>query len=114
MPAFGADGILEPAQISAVADYVLSLSGKGAANPEGQEIFAEQCVGCHGEDGKGMPEVGAPNLTDDIWLFGGGKDAIVAQITKPRQGVMPAWAGRLDDASIKEAAIYVHSLGGGQ
>jgi cytochrome c oxidase cbb3-type subunit 3 len=71
-------------------------------------------VGCHGEDGKGMPEVGAPNLTDDIWLFGGSKDAIVAQITKPRQGVMPAWAGRLDDASIKEAAIYVHSLGGGQ
>jgi len=114
MPAFGADEILEPAQISAVADYVLSLSGAGAANAEGQEIFAEQCVGCHGEDGKGMPEVGAPNLTDNIWLFGGSKDAVVGQITKPRQGVMPPWVDRLDDAAIKEAAIYVHSLGGGQ
>jgi cytochrome c oxidase cbb3-type subunit 3 len=114
MPAFGADEILEPAQILAVADYVLSLSGGGAANEEGAQIFADNCAACHGDDGKGMQEVGAPNLTDKIWLYGGSKDAIVAQVTKPRQGVMPAWVSRLDDAAIKQAAIYVHSLGGGQ
>jgi cytochrome c oxidase cbb3-type subunit 3 len=114
MMAFGADELLEPAQISAVADYVLSLSGSGAANEEGAEIFEEQCAACHGEDGKGLPEVGGPNLSDDIWLYGGTKDAIVAQITKPRHGVMPAWVDRLDDATIKQATIYVHSLGGGQ
>jgi cytochrome c oxidase cbb3-type subunit 3 len=114
MMAFGADELLEPAQISAVADYVLSLSGSGAANDEGAEIFEEQCTGCHGDDGKGLPEVGGPNLSDDIWLYGGTKDAIVAQIVKPRHGVMPAWVDRLDDATIKQATIYVHSLGGGQ
>ncbi len=114
MIAFGADEILEPAQISAVADYVLSLSGAGAANEEGAQIFEEQCTACHGEDGKGVAELGGPNLTDDIWLFGGSKDAIVSQITKPKHGVMPAWVNRLDDAAIKQAAIYVHSLGGGQ
>lgn len=114
MIAFGADEILEPAQISAVADYVLSLSGAGAANEEGAQIFEEQCTACHGEDGTGLAELGGPNLTDDIWLFGGSKDAIVAQIDKPKHGVMPAWVGRLDDAAIKQAAIYVHSLGGGQ
>ena len=114
MMAFGADELLEPAQISAVADYVLSLSGSGAANDEGAEIFEEQCTGCHGDDGKGLPEVGGPNLSDDIWLYGGTKDAIVAQIAKPRHGVMPAWVDRLDDATIKQVTIYVHSLGGGQ
>lgn len=114
MVAFGADEVLEPAQISAVADYVLSLSGAGAANEEGAQIFEEQCTACHGEDGTGVAELGGPNLTDNIWLFGGSKDAIVAQINKPKHGVMPAWVDRLDDAAIKQAAIYVHSLGGGQ
>ncbi len=114
MMAFGADEILEPAQISAVADYVLSLSGAGTATDEGAELFEEQCTACHGEDGKGLAEVGAPNLSDDIWLFGGSKEAIVAQITKPRHGNMPAWSDRLEDATIKQVTIYVHSLGGGQ
>lgn len=115
MPAFGADQILEPEQIAAVSDYVLSLSGGGAAATEdGQAVFEEQCVACHGEDGKGIQDVGAPNLTDAIWLYGGTKEAIVAQITKPRHGVMPVWKSRLGDAEIKQVTIYVHSLGGGQ
>ncbi len=114
MPAFGADEILEPNQISAVADYVLSLSGSGTATEEGKAIFEEQCVACHGEDGTGIPEMGGPNLTDHIWLYGGTKDAVTAQITKPRHGVMPPMVGRLDDAEIKQVSIYVHSLGGGQ
>jgi cytochrome c oxidase cbb3-type subunit 3 len=110
----GDDAVLAPEQIAAVADHVLALSGSGPANPEGAEIFAEQCVACHGDDGKGIPDLGAPNLTDGIWLFGGGKPAIAAQIAKPRHGVMPAWGQRLTEAEIKQVTIYVHSLGGGQ
>jgi cytochrome c oxidase cbb3-type subunit 3 len=114
MPAFGADDTLKPAQIQAVADYVLSLSGKGKATAEGKTIFAENCAACHGETGKGNPELGAPNLTDAIWLYEGTKKAIVKQITKPTHGVMPSWTGRLDPETIKMLAVYVYSLGGGK
>jgi cytochrome c oxidase cbb3-type subunit 3 len=115
MMAFGgSDAILPPEQILAVAEHVLALSGSGSENPQGAQIFAEQCVACHGDDGKGISDLGAPNLTDGIWLFGGGKSAIAAQIAKPRHGVMPAWVQRLTGAEIKQVAIYVHSLGGGQ
>jgi cytochrome c oxidase cbb3-type subunit 3 len=114
MPAYGADGIFTATQIDAVADHVLALSGQGVDNPEGAAIYADNCVACHGELGKGDPALGAPNLTDQIWLYGAGKQAIVSQITKPRQGVMPAWNNRLSEVEIKQAAVYVHSLGGGQ
>ncbi len=114
MPSFGVDELLEPDQISAVADFVLSLSGNGSATEDGKAIFEEQCVACHEEDGTGIPDVGGPNLTDEIWLYGGTKDAVVAQITKPRHGIMPPMVERLDDAEIKQVTIYVHSLGGGQ
>jgi cytochrome c oxidase cbb3-type subunit 3 len=113
MPAYG-DGILDREQIAAVAQHVLFLGGRGADNGEGAAIFAENCAACHGELGKGNHELGAPDLTDQIWLYGDGKEAIVQQITRPKQGVMPAWQGRLSDTEIKQAAIYVHSLGGGQ
>lgn len=115
MPAFGADEILSPEEIAATADYVLSLSGNGASNEEGAEIFAEQCTACHGELGEGNPALGAPNLRDQIWLYGGTRDAIVSQMRKPKHGVMPAWTDRLDDVQIKQLAVYVHTiLGGGQ
>ena len=115
MPAFGKDGILKKDEISDVADFVLTLSNKDAKpNDKGKKIFADNCVGCHGEDGKGNPELGAPNLTDKIWLYGGTKEAIVAQVSNPRQGVMPTWEGRLDPITIKSLAIYVHDLGGGK
>jgi cytochrome c oxidase cbb3-type subunit 3 len=117
MPSFGADGILTPAQIGEVASYVMSLSGAkaDAAQAEaGQQTFAENCAACHGEDGKGNRELGAPNLTDKIWLYGGDFDTVKAQIVKPRQGVMPGWTHRLDDATIKQLAVYVHTLGGGE
>lgn len=117
MPAFGADGLLEPAQIDQVANYVVTLSG-GQADPAkaeaGAAIFAEQCVSCHGENGKGVRDFGGPNLTDGIWLYGGSLEQITAQIQKPRHGVMPGWSARLDDATIKQLAVYVHSLGGGE
>jgi len=117
MPRFGIDGLLDKKQISDVAEYVLSLSGRAkdeAAVARGREIFAEQCSSCHGEDGKGNVELGAPNLTDAIWLYGDSKEAIMASISTGRGGQMPAWEGRLDPVTIKALAVYVHSLGGGQ
>ncbi|MNY58233.1 Cbb3-type cytochrome c oxidase subunit FixP [compost metagenome] len=60
-----------------------------------------------------MPEIGGPNLTDKIWLYEGSLESITAQIERPRHGMMPAWSEKLDDATIKELAVYVHGLGGG-
>jgi cytochrome c oxidase cbb3-type subunit 3 len=59
-------------------------------------------------------EFGAPNLTDQIWLYGSDEATIVETITNGRSGVMPAWVGRLDPATIKALAVYVHTLGGGK
>jgi len=115
MPAFGQ--MLTREQVDDVAEYVLQLSGAehdAAAAESGAQLFAEQCAACHGEDGEGMEDLGAPNLADQIWLYGGDKSAIVAQIWRPRHGVMPAWTGRLSPETIKSLAVYVHALGGGQ
>jgi cytochrome c oxidase cbb3-type subunit 3 len=118
MPAFGKDGMLKRDEIVNVANYVRSLSGlstrTGADLSAGKKLFAENCNTCHGEDGKGNKELGAPNLTDGIWLFGSSEAAIVEVITNSRGGVMPAWTGRLDPVTIKALAFYVHSLGGGE
>jgi cytochrome c oxidase cbb3-type subunit 3 len=117
MPRFGLDGILQPAQIKDTAQYVLSLSGHTtdeAAAQRGKAIFAENCVACHGEEGKGNQEMGAPNLTDEIWLYGGKAAAIEKTIQTGRGGVMPYWTGRLDPVTIKMLAAYVHALGGGK
>jgi cytochrome c oxidase cbb3-type subunit 3 len=117
MPAFGRDEILEPAQINDVAEYVLSLSGNGtdsAAAQRGEAIFAEQCVACHGDGGAGNSELGAPNLADGIWLYGGDKATVVASIANSRRGIMPAWEGRLGESTIRQLAVYIHSRGGGR
>ena len=115
MPNFGSDALLEQGQIKAVTGYVASLSGLegGVSTPEGQTIFADNCAGCHGDLGQGNSDMGAPSLIDPIWLYGGSVAEIEAQVVRPRHGVMPAWAGRLADPTIKELAVYVHSLGGG-
>ena len=117
MPAFGAMQMLNRGQVSDVAEFVLSLSGRSedeAAADRGNEIFAEQCAACHGDNGGGMVDLGGPNLADQVWLYGGSKAEIVQQIHQPRHGVMPAWVDRLDSRTIKSLAIYVHGLGGGQ
>lgn len=118
MLAFGRDGMLKSEEIVTVANFVRSLSGlptdPGYDAAAGKKIFSDNCVVCHGEGGKGNQQVGAPNLTDQIWLYGSDKDTIVETITNGRAGVMPAWSGRLDPITIKALAVYVHSLGGGK
>lgn len=119
MPRFGVDQVLTSAQISDAADFVRSLSGAKAdpaAIERGKGIFAEQCAACHGADAKGNQEMGAPNLADAIWLYGGEKSDVVETIRTGRAGigVMPAWEGKLDPVTIKMLTIYVHSLGGGK
>ena len=104
MPAFGRDGILKADEMSAVADFVRSLSG----------LFADNCVLCHGPEGKGNREVGAPNLTDQIWLYGPDKASIVQGLQNGRGAVMPAWNGRLSEPTIKALIVYVYSFGGGE
>ena len=118
MLAFGKEGVLKPAEIATVASYVRSLAGlrtaAGYDAAAGKKIFADNCASCHGDAGKGNPELGAPDLTDKIWLYGSDEATVVDTITNGRAGVMPAWVGRLDPATIKALAVYVHSLGGGQ
>jgi cytochrome c oxidase cbb3-type subunit 3 len=112
MPAF--EGVFSPTEVDALADHVLSLSGKAKANATGAQIFAQNCTSCHQPKGQGDPLQGAPALNDAIWLYGSSKDLIKRQILAPRHGVMPAWQGRLDPVTIKMLAAYVHSRGGGQ
>ena len=117
MPAFGADGLLDKAQIADVTQYVLSLTQRQTdeeAAVRGAALFADNCSSCHGESGEGMVDLGGPALNDMIWLYGGEPEQIAAQINRPRLGVMPPWQGRLDDTTIKMLAVYVHSLGGGE
>ena len=118
MLAFGKEGVLKKDQIVTVANYVRSLSGlptaAGYDAAGGAKIFAENCAACHGDNAKGNPELGAPNLTDKIWLYGSDEATLVETITNGRGGVMPAWVGRLDPTTVKALTVYVHSLGGGK
>ncbi len=117
MPRFGADGMLTPAQIGDVADFVMTLSGGKApvdAALRGGKLFADNCAACHGEKGEGNRELGAKVLDNRIWLYGGDKATLVETITNARNSRMPAWGERFDATTIKMLTLYVHSLGGGE
>ena len=117
MPRFGVDGILKPEQIQQIADYVMTLYGNvgpGTDVSAGKQLFADNCAVCHGDAGQGDREKGAPRLASRVHLYGNDRATVVTQITSPRMGVMPAWHTRLDEATIKSLALYVHSLGGGE
>lgn len=114
MPRFLADGILTQKDIEAVTDYVVAVSESKPAIPHGATLYKDNCAVCHGDAAKGNRELGAPNLTDKIWLYGGDRNTLIHTIAQSRNGVMPSWTGRLDDATIKMLAVYVHSLGGGE
>lgn len=115
MPAF--DELLSSQEILATAEYVLSLSGQaedeGLAS-EGATLFEDNCASCHGEAAMGDPELGAPNLADAIWLYGGDRETVVETIKNARFGVMPPWGTRLGEDEIKAVTLYVHQLGGGE
>jgi cytochrome c oxidase cbb3-type subunit 3 len=117
MPRYGLDNILKPAEIEDAAEYVLSLSKQStdaSSAARGEKTFKEQCAACHGDDGRGKVELGSPNLTDGIWLYGGTKATIAESIRTGRGGMMPMWTGRLDPVTLKALAVYVHALGGGK
>lgn len=117
MPAYGLLAMLDRAEIRDVANTVRSLSNlehDEAAAERGKETFEIQCAACHGAEGEGNTDLGAPRLNDAIWLYGSDTDQLIAQISNPRMGQMPPWAERFDEATRKKLALYVHSLGGGQ
>jgi cytochrome c oxidase cbb3-type subunit 3 len=113
MPAFaqalGEQGVKD------VAHYVLSLSGQASDSirkSRGEPLFKATCSACHGAEGKGNQAIGAPNLTDKIWLHGSGEEAIVAQVTKGRINQMPPQKDILSPAKIHLLTAYVYSLSG--
>ena len=107
--------MLKPAKIDQVAAYVMTLYGqKRGDTAAGQKIFADNCAVCHGDNGEGKREVGAPRLAGRTHLYGDDEATVIGQITNPHMGVMPNWNARLDEATIKSVALYVHGLGGGE
>ena len=118
MPRFGADGVLKPAEIESVADYVWGTfynpPTAGQNVSAGAKIFADNCAACHGDQGQGNREMGAPRLASQVHLYGSTRETIVTQATLPHQGVMPNWGSRLDPATIKAVTLYVHAFGGGE
>jgi cytochrome c oxidase cbb3-type subunit 3 len=106
-PQLGEEGIRN------VTHYVLQMAGRthdGLKAAQGQVLFAANCTACHGADGKGNHALGAPNLTDDIWLYGGGETSIAETIGKGRNGQMPAWGQFLGANKTHLLAAYVYGL----
>ena len=118
MPAFGRDGLLDKTEVDQVSSFVAARAGlepeAGVDLAAGEVVYQDNCASCHGEDLAGIREMGAPNLLSANYVFGKSVQAIKAQVNAPRHGVMPAWEGRLDPATIKSLAVYVHSFGGGE
>ena len=109
--------VLGDAGVKEVANYVFSLSGhKHDANlaAAGKPKFEQICAACHTPAGTGMQALGAPNLTDKIWLYGGSDAAVIETISKGRNGVMPAWKDFLGEAKIHLLAAYVYGLSQGK
>ncbi|MFB2530943.1 cytochrome-c oxidase, cbb3-type subunit III [Paracoccus sp. p4-l81] len=117
MPRFGVDGLLDETQIKQVVEHVLKISGQefdATLEAEGATVFADNCASCHGENGEGMRDLGAPSLNNQIWLYGGTREDIHYSVVNARRGVMPAWGAKLSDADIRAVSLYVHGLGGGE
>ncbi|MEP6064818.1 MAG: cytochrome-c oxidase, cbb3-type subunit III [Paracoccaceae bacterium] len=115
MPAFG--DTLEAADIDATVEYVISLSGPdfdAQLAQMGASVFADNCAACHGDNAEGDSEIGAPDLADAIWLYGGDRAALTETIKNARFGVMPAWGQRLSEEDVRAVSAYVHALGGGE
>jgi cytochrome c oxidase cbb3-type subunit 3 len=121
MPAFGE--MLSGEEIGQIVAHIQAISGQdhdAIRASAGAPLFLDNCSACHGEAGEGNRDMGAPNLNDAIWLYGGDADTLTETITNARFGVMPAWseewrpAGGLSAAEVNAVAAYVHQLGGGE
>lgn len=117
MPAFGRDAMLDRTQVQDVSAFVYTLSHPDYAATAGKEriergrqVFAENCASCHGETGQGNQEMGAPNLTDGYWIYGGELETIVTTVHGGREGHMPTWDERLTPAEIRTLSLYIHDL----
>lgn len=118
MPAFGRDGILKRDEMENVVAYVQSLMDKTAAAKlpattldKGKAVFAANCAACHGPEGKGNPEVGAPNLIDHYYMHGRDENALYAAVWGGLKGQMPGWEGRLSPVDRKILTLYLIDLG---
>jgi cytochrome c oxidase cbb3-type subunit 3 len=103
------------AGVENLANYVLSLSGAppDAAKAAAGKAQFSVCAACHGPEGKGNQAIGAPNLTDTIWLYGGDLEAVEATIRDGRGGIMPSWRARLGESDARVLAAYVYWLSHG-
>ena len=117
MLAFGRDGMLTQEQVSLLAGFVTSLSDPAMVTDKnkediakGKDLFVTNCVACHGKDAKGLVESGAPNLSDQYWIYGGSRGDIYQTIFSGRQGHMPSWGARLTPAQIKIITLYLLDL----
>lgn len=113
MPAGGFMPNMSNAQIDDLVNYVLSFSGRAEsleAAKRGESLYASACAGCHGANAEGNQAMGAPNLTDDAWLYGSNASSIRETIQYGRRNEMPAQAGRLSDDQIHVLTAYVYSL----
>lgn len=116
MPAFGKDGMLPRPDIDKAIAFVRSLSQPDAKDIDpakaaaGKDVFAANCASCHGEDAKGNIEMGAPNLTDQFWIYGGDQASIAETLWGGRQGHMPTWENRLSVLDRKILALYLVDL----
>ncbi|WP_413720791.1 cytochrome-c oxidase, cbb3-type subunit III [Silicimonas sp. MF1-12-2] len=121
MPAFGE--IFTEEEVAQVVAYVRNISGQehdATLASAGETLFLDNCASCHGDNGAGDRSLGAPNLTDAIWLYGGSEETLTETVLNARFGVMPAWSEEyrvgsgLSQAEINAVAAYVHQLGGGE
>ncbi|MFD2739986.1 cytochrome-c oxidase, cbb3-type subunit III [Sulfitobacter aestuarii] len=111
MPAFGRDGMLSRDEIRSIVAYLPTLSGAAAGDVSaGAVLFADNCASCHGEKGEGNMDLGAPDLADDFWIYGGDRDALFKTLWDGRQGWMPAWEGRLSETDLKLITTYLQDL----
>ena len=114
MPAFGLRGQLSAADIGNVVQYTLALSGRPhdvQAAQLGRAVYGgtAACFDCHGQDGSGNADYGAPDLTANIWLYGGDPRSLYNSVYYGRHGVMPGWHGKLTLQQIRALAVYVYA-----
>jgi cytochrome c oxidase cbb3-type subunit 3 len=114
MAGFGKDKILTAEQVNILTDFVIGMHSNKGGSDVAKALYQQNCSTCHGVNGEGKRDVGAPALNDAIWLYGSDRDTVYDVIYNGRQGVMPYWVGKLDDATIRQLTVYVHSLGGGE